>query len=892
MSDKRPFSHLVVVGSSAGGVEALSEFVSTLPEDFPAPIVAAQHLDPARESRLREILDRKSTLPVRTLGEHESLPLEGGTVFVVPSDRHVSVTDSEVFLQEDHHGRPKPSIDLVFTTAAEVYGDRLIAVVLTGTGNDGARAVKKAGGTVVVQNPETAAHSGMPRSLAPNTVDIVADLESIGPILHELLVGLVVPGDPDEKRQVREFLEEVRGSSGIDFRSYKTPTILRRLQRRVVATGSGDLEGYQRYLHDHPEEYQQLVNSFLIKVTEFFRDRDLYGNLRDEVIPELVEKARREGDQIRIWSAGCATGEETYSLAILVSEALGEDSERVDVRIFGTDIDAAAVEFARRGFYSQAALEGLPEGLVEKYFTYDAGVYQVKKQIRGMIVFGQHDLAQRASFPRTDLVMCRNVLIYFTQELQRRALQLFAYSLKDKGYLVLGKSETTSPLGEYFEPHGKGLKVFRRLGDRFSMPPVSTSHPTPLARGRTEPALRPAVSPRAARKPKEGAATVVAEGFLARFPVGVVVVDRRYDIRSINAAARRLLGIRDPAVGEDFLHAVRGAHYAELREALDAAFRGDRPAPVDRFDAEEVTTGETRHLRLVCYPQKGDGAKGAVESVMVVAEDVTDLTRSNLRLEEQVAELRAGLEKAESEAREERERHEAVNRRLVEANRQLTEANAELVSLNEEIQSTNEQYLVANEEAQAATEEVETLNEEFQATNEELETLNEELHATIEELNTTNEDLHARSQEMQDYTREGEERREALRSLLESLPDAVLAISEVGEVVFVNEAFERTFGLMDEGEDIPANLALRDGSAASIPRDKTPWARASRGESFVMGFTAEGAEGSEHRFVATGRPLIQGPRRGGVLVVREMETRKAETRKAETHKAEADEARQ
>ncbi len=407
VSDQHPFSHLVMIGSSAGGIEALSELVSTLPEDFSAPIVAVQHLSPDRESHLTEILERRSTLPVMTLEEHTTLPLEPGVVFVVPADWHVNITDSEIHLQEDSARRPKPSIDLIFDSAAEVYGERLIAVVLTGTGSDGtagARAVKKAGGTVIIQNPETAAHPDMPRSLAPTTVDIVADLQEIGPVLHNLLAGLEVPAKPDEKKKLESFLENVRTSHGIDFRSYKTPTIMRRLQRRIVATDSQDLDGYVRYLEEHPEEYQQLVNAFLIKMTEFFRDRELFDFLRDELVPELIEKARAQDNQLRIWSAGCATGEEPYSLAILISEALGDESDHFNVRIFATDLDEEAVNFARQGLYPEAALADLPEEYIDRYFIEEDGSYRIKKRVRGMIVFGQHDLAQRAPFPRVDLL--------------------------------------------------------------------------------------------------------------------------------------------------------------------------------------------------------------------------------------------------------------------------------------------------------------------------------------------------------------------------------------------------------------------------------------------------------------------------------------------------------
>ena len=331
---------LVVVGSSAGGIEALSTLVAALPANFPAPIVLAQHLDPTYPSHLGEILARHSTLPVRTVTDQE--PLMPGVVYVVPADRHVEITDHVVRLRATGKASsrsPKPSVDRLLTSAARVYGERLIAVILTGTGSDGtlgARAVKAAGGLVVIENPKTAAYPGMPESLARSSVDLVADLARIGPLLADLLTtpypgasgpSLAMSGPAEAEEEERSFqvlLAQVRERSGIDFSRYKRPTILRRVQRRLVATGLHQLSDYLRYLALHPEEYTRLVSGFLINVTEFFRDPALFAALRDQVLPDLIVHARTHGNELRLWSAGCATGEEAYSLAILVAEALGE----------------------------------------------------------------------------------------------------------------------------------------------------------------------------------------------------------------------------------------------------------------------------------------------------------------------------------------------------------------------------------------------------------------------------------------------------------------------------------------------------------------------------------------------------------------------------------------
>ncbi|HEX2738958.1 MAG TPA: CheR family methyltransferase, partial [Rubrobacter sp.] len=567
MPEPRSLSNLVVIGSSAGGVEALSLLLSTLPVDFPAPVIVAQHLDPARESHLGEILGRKSTLPVRTVTDHEQL--ESGVVFVVPANRHVNVTGTEIDLRVDTHGRPKPSIDLLLGSAAEVVGERLIAVILTGTGSDGAAGagvVKKAGGTVIIQNPRTAKYPGMPQSLAPNTVDIIAELDAIGEIIHGLLTSYPVPEEPEEQVALNALLEEVRERNGIDFSGYKTPTIMRRLQRRIVATDSASIEGYADYVREHPEEFQHLVSSFLITVTEFFRDAELFEIIKDETVPQLIEEARNQGNQLRFWSAGCATGEEAYSLAILVAEALGDELGRFNVRIFATDLDEEAIAFARNGIYAHSALANTPEALIDRYFVKENGNYQVNKLVRSMVIYGQHDLGKRSPFPRIDMVLCRNVLIYFTSDLQKRALQLFAYSLRNDGRLVLGKAESTGALSEYYVPENKHQKIYRRRGDRFLMPPALLE-----SQGAAPPKWEPSsqrerrnlgLTPREQEQRREDK---IINRFLLRLPIGVVVVDRRYDIQLINNTARRLLDIHSPATGEDLIHLTHGAGYATLR---------------------------------------------------------------------------------------------------------------------------------------------------------------------------------------------------------------------------------------------------------------------------------------------------------------------------------------
>jgi two-component system, chemotaxis family, CheB/CheR fusion protein len=872
-------SPLVVVGASAGGIEALSILVSTLPTDFPAPLVVAQHLDPSHRSRLKEILSRQSKLPVRTVTEHE--PLEAGVVFVVPSNRNVRITDSEIEITEDP-GQPKPSVDLLLDSAAEAVGENLIAVILTGTGSDGAagaNAVKKAGGTVIIQDPQTAQYPGMPLSLAPSTVDIVADLDKVGQVLSALLQetsDLVESAGQSSK--VEALLEKVREQNGLDFRSYKMPTIMRRLQRRLAATGSHDIEGYVEYLQEHPEEHQELVSSFMINVTEFFRDEELFEYLRNTLIPALIEEARQRDNQLRIWSAGCATGEEAYSLAMLVAEALGDELGRFQVRIFATDLDAEAVAFARRGVYSGSALSRVPEELVNRYFEREAGNYRINRLVRGMIIFGEHDLARRAPFPEIDLVMCRNVLIYFIAELQKRALQLFAYCLRDNGRLVLGRAESPAPLSESFVPEDAQNKVFKRRwgGKRFPIPPALLKSTTSVSKAPDATALHARSAPLSRDpQPEQSGEGVrrnrarerqIIEHLVLGLPVGAVVVNKHYDVQLINATARELLSIHSLATGEDLIHLIQSeSAYTTLRSAIDDAFREGAVMSVEDLMIGGLTPAESRHLQIIVHPQWLEGREEFLETVLILVNDITELVRSREGLTEQLESLSTEHVRIQSESEAETNYQKTLNRQLEQTNRQLIEENQRLLGINEELRVANEELQITGEEAEAGAEEVETLNEELQATNEELETLNEELQATIEELNATNEALQARTLEVQKLARVGESERGQLLSVLNNISDAILVVDAGGVPIFRNPAYEQSFG-ENAGE-------LKDEEGQPLSPELYAAEAFARGEPFTMKFSAA-LEGDErHYFEATGQPVQRSTPDelgGGLVVIREL----------------------
>ncbi len=394
-------SDLVVVGSSAGGIEALSILVSTLPTNFPAPLVLAQHLDPNRPSSLDTILQKRTNLVVEVV--QSDTKLYPGRIYVVPSNRHVSIKDHHVQLLDDRMKRPRPSVDTLLSTAAESYGEHLIAVILTGSGSDGAIGtvdVKNAGGTVIVQDPKTARYPSMPLALPPTVIDFEVDIEHVGPLLYDLLTGVNIP--PTEERTedlLRAILEHVNRQANIDFRPYQNSTILRRISRRMMVTHNRTMREYVEYLRMNPEEVGDLVKAFLINVTQFFRDADAFAYLRNEMLPILIARARERDHILRFWTAGCATGEESYSLAMLLADLLGTEVSEWSIKIFATDLDEAAITFARRGFYTENLLNGVPQEYCERFFERVDHGYRVSKTLRQMVIFGQQNLSSQCTFP-------------------------------------------------------------------------------------------------------------------------------------------------------------------------------------------------------------------------------------------------------------------------------------------------------------------------------------------------------------------------------------------------------------------------------------------------------------------------------------------------------------
>lgn len=754
---------LIVIVTSSLSIEALATLVGTLPAGFPAPVVLAQHLDHNRVSGLGVMLQHRTSLRVEVVdGERQLLP---GRIYIALSNRHILVTDGHVTLQAEQEtaNNERAAIDTLLASATEAYADRLIAVLLAGSGTVGATGaviVKNAGGMVLVQDTDGDAGSSMPLALPPTVVDFFLPADQIGPFITQLLQRNERIQTAEQPESILpQILDLVNQQAHIDFRLYKTSTIIRRINRRMTVTRSATMRDYAQYLELHPEEIGELVSAFLINVTQFFRDPDAFEYLRNEIMPNIIARSRDNDRILRFWSAGCATGEEPYSLAMLIADMLSENFAQWSVKIFATDIDEAAITFARRGIYSESELTTVPDQYRERFFERTDQGYRISKTLRQMVIFGQQDLSRSAPFPHIDLVLCRNVLIYFAPELQEYVLSQFGFSLCPGGYLLLGKAETVRPTQPYYELLNKTWKMYRCIA---SATPVMRRHDPPVRR-RVTPRPMPSL-PRPSGDHDQEASPLFELVQLRRFnelmlryiPVGLVVIDRAYHVITANGTARRLLGLRETGSDLDFLHSMRGIPYAQIRAAIDTVFR-DRTSftlPEIELDGNSGSSGHFLSFTITLMQMEAEMPDLAVISVSDITESV---------------ETRRQLESSQEEQAQ-------LMSELSKANQRLNEMNKELMDANEELQVANEELVITHEELQSSIEEFETTNEELQATNEELETNNEELQATNEELQTTNDELRARSNELEETTTLLDSERARLAGMVELAPFGIMVL--------------------------------------------------------------------------------------------------------------------
>ncbi|HJZ30089.1 MAG TPA: chemotaxis protein CheB [Hyphomicrobiaceae bacterium] len=707
------------IGASAGGVGALQTFFRTLPADTGAAYVVVVHLDPEHQSDLARILSTCTRMPVKEVAG--TAPIKPNAVYVIPPNRGLVVSADQISTAafDEPRGQRAP-IDQFFRSLAEQHGDGF-AVILTGAGSDGAlgvKAIKEHGGLVLVQEPKEAEYASMPRAaIASGAADLVLPVREIATRMAELVrkkqqlqAEHLAGSNEDALRRILGFL---RLKTGHDFTSYKRPTVVRRVARRMQVTRTETIEEYAAHLKDQPEEVQSLFADLLISVTTFFRDQDAFSALARLVIPKLFQD-RDAGAGLRIWVPGCATGEEVYSIAMLLLEEATRQQTRPEIQLFASDLDTAALATAREGCYPLTISAEISEQRLQRFFTREGDHYRIKREVRDLVVFAAHSLLRDPPFSHLDLISCRNLLIYLDRDLQQQVATTFHYALHPNGYLFLGTSETID-----------GNMLFRSI-DRETRIYQAIERPRdklpPLPRIVTGPTLPEPLGRPAARRPGTSGDLGVHRQALEELAPPSMLIDEAHHVLTLSETAGRFLLHSGGPITSDAPDIVRPELRLDLRAGLHRAFEQNQltlsiPVAV-QFN------GETRHVSLQVRPISREDATRAALVLFLEGGSVDraidvppgeDTTSSMV-----VNQLREELLATRDHLRASRDQYEAVTE--------------ELRASNEELQSMNEEY-------RSTSEELETSKEELQSINEELQTLNNELKMKLESVSRAHNDL-------------------------------------------------------------------------------------------------------------------------------------------------------
>ncbi|WP_439624748.1 chemotaxis protein CheB [Gemmata sp.] len=705
-----PPQFFVGVGASAGGLEALERLFEHMPPDTGMAFIVVQHLSPDFKSLTNDILARRTRLPIRVV--EDGMHIRPDSIYLIPPRKDMIVRGGRLLLTDkDLDQLVALPIDHFFRSLAQEAGDQAVAVVLSGTGSDGSRGVRDvhaAGGLVVVQAPDTAKFDGMPKSaIDTGTTDLVLAPEEIpAALVRHALAPHSDPAPAALLVGVDAVFRLLRDAYGIDFSSYKPDTVTRRLERRI---GLGDIPGldeYARRLAGDPAELNLLYKDLMIGVTRFFRDEEGFARLGRDVLPALIGRLA-PGDEFRAWVAGCATGEEAYSLAMLVREALDTVPRAVPVKIFATDAHRASIEAAGLGLYTEAAMAGVAPDRATRFFTRAAGGFQVSAELRKMVVFAQHNLLKDAPFTRLDLASCRNVLIYFQPPAQKRVLSLFHFALKTGGTLFLGPSETTGEIGDEFEAVDSHWRLYRKRRDVRLVPDLRLPAVAPV---RPAPGL-PAAGP----DPNLASAY---DALLDQFMPPALLVTERGALVQTFGGASKYLRFRDGRVTSDLLElvapelrtALTGALPRAFKELADVTYKGLRVAAPDGERLVNVTVRPVRNRRAV-------------------------VTHALVQIEE------VGAAPPPRDVPQEIDLGQASRDHLLELEGELRHTKENLQALIEEMETSNEELQATNQELTAANEELQSTNEELHSVNEELYTVNAEFQKKIAELTQLSADV-------------------------------------------------------------------------------------------------------------------------------------------------------
>jgi two-component system CheB/CheR fusion protein len=706
--------YIVAIGASAGGLEAIHEFFDNMPADGNFSFVIIQHLSADHKSLLVELVSKHTNMKVHE-AMHDSL-LEPNCVYVIPNNKLLKVKNGRLQLSEKNFEKsPNTAIDTFLKSLADDQGSKAIAVILSGTGTDGTRgieAIQQNGGMILVQDPTSAKFDGMPNSaIAAGYADFILNPdmmpEEIINYAKEKPTRQVLNGRPDEAA-LPEVLTLIHKHCGFDFHNYKTPTIIRRIMRRMNQIGTKKFQDYIEVLREDNEECKILGKEFLIGVTKFFRDSAAFEIFEKEIIPDVVRN-KQDNEILKVWITACSTGQEAYSVAIMINEQLRRVGRMPEVKIFATDIDIDAVEYASKGIYPAAALSDVDPVLVQRYFEKQGPNYCILPAIRKQIVFARHNIIKDPPFIKNDIITCRNMLIYMNNVLQRKVLSTLQYSLNTGGYLFLGPSETPVTIAGTLTEVNAKWKLYRKISnEKFFQPNYDTTH-----------SLKTTTENRTLRE--HVTARELAEDFKAtlteEFKYAAVYIDRNYEIKEAVGDFKHYLSLPEKIMNLNVLKMVSSEVSIALNTALRRVAKDGKKVTLNHI---KIKNGEKEKLVniyvkpassndgyfLIVFGETNETAAMKIPSSDVITSKDVQPVKYIAELEEELKETRLNLKMA------------------VES----------LETTNEELQSSNEELLSANEELQSS-------NEELQSLNEELHTLNTEHQLRIKELVELNDDL-------------------------------------------------------------------------------------------------------------------------------------------------------
>ena len=720
---------IVGIGASAGGLEAMEEFFLHMPPSNGMAFVVVSHQHAGHISLLPSLLGRCTAMSV--VEATDGMEVEANRVYLAPGGTNLGILHGTLHLMESASQERVPlPIDYFLRSLAEDRKQGAVGIILSGTGTDGTlglRAIKAESGMTIAQEPQTAKYQGMPRSaITAGLVDVVQPADQMSESLLAYARNLTRPAQSLPEQDASQTLQKIfillRDRTGNDFAAYKGNTIQRRIERRMNVHQTQNLRQYLRFIQANPHELDALFQELLIGVTSFFRDPQAFEALAHKGLPALVE-GKPERGVLRLWVAGCSTGEEAYSLAIVLQEYLTQKKLRLTLQIFASDLDSRAIETARAGLYPVGIAGDLTPARLQRFFTKEDGSYRIKKDIRDLVVFATHNVLTDAPFTKMDLLSCRNLLIYLDSTAQHRLLPLFHYALKPKGILFLGSSETIGESERLFTVIDRKWKLFRRTSEPGEFPHLER-FTGGLMRATTEPKAEAEV-PLPLMRPVS-IPTLIQQLLVSRYAPAAVVVNTRGEVVYIHGHTGAYL---EPAPGPPTHHLIEMAREG-LRHDLATALHqaSGRENEVVRHDIPVEANG---HVILVNLAVRKLAEPEALQGLLLVTFETVRTDKTAVR---KVAPARAAapLKKGESRLRQELE---FTKQRLQRTIEELQTSNEELKSSNEEMQSTNE-------ELQSTNEELETAKEEMQSLNEELVTVNSELQGKLDALADANDDLH------------------------------------------------------------------------------------------------------------------------------------------------------